>query len=258
MIEFPCPHCEKPLRVKDELGGKKGACPTCKKALVVPKAEGPAPLFAVREESDIKCPFCGARQAPETPVCGACKKDMRPEPERPRKKKAAGSDPSGTAPAAPRRGRFRRAIDGGDGPDETGDSDEDRPRPSKKDKARQTRDAVLAGAFVLTLLFFFALEFAFYYFFCFDGALPRQASDKPPQPIQLGFAVMMLSTGVVAFFVLRMPGVGSWAHRTIDTSRMTGWTFWGLFLCCPGPGLMTPVMLSLLAVSAGSYFLFDE
>jgi hypothetical protein len=38
-INFTCPHCQKPLKVKDELAGKKGACPACKKPLTVP---GPA------------------------------------------------------------------------------------------------------------------------------------------------------------------------------------------------------------------------
>ncbi|HZY87187.1 MAG TPA: hypothetical protein VFE78_20290, partial [Gemmataceae bacterium] len=36
-INFNCPHCHKPLKVKDELAGKKGPCPVCKKPLVVPK-----------------------------------------------------------------------------------------------------------------------------------------------------------------------------------------------------------------------------
>src|SRR6202035_5508417 len=37
MIRFRCPHCKKPLQVKDHLAGKKAACPTCKKAIVIPK-----------------------------------------------------------------------------------------------------------------------------------------------------------------------------------------------------------------------------
>ena len=31
MIPFPCPHCAKPLRVRDELADKKGKCPACGK-----------------------------------------------------------------------------------------------------------------------------------------------------------------------------------------------------------------------------------
>src|SRR5436309_15287527 len=36
-INFNCPNCHKPLRVKDELAGKKGPCPHCKKLVTVPK-----------------------------------------------------------------------------------------------------------------------------------------------------------------------------------------------------------------------------
>jgi hypothetical protein len=48
-INFNCPHCQKPLKVKDELAGKKGPCPACKKLLTVPqpaaapKAAAPPP-----------------------------------------------------------------------------------------------------------------------------------------------------------------------------------------------------------------------
>lgn len=35
-IKFPCPNCEKPLRVKDELAGKRGKCPGCGSMVNVP------------------------------------------------------------------------------------------------------------------------------------------------------------------------------------------------------------------------------
>lgn len=35
-IKFRCPHCEKALSVKDQLAGKKGTCPGCKKVVIVP------------------------------------------------------------------------------------------------------------------------------------------------------------------------------------------------------------------------------
>lgn len=41
-IRFRCPHCQKPLGVKDHLAGKKAACPQCKKVLVIPKAAAPS------------------------------------------------------------------------------------------------------------------------------------------------------------------------------------------------------------------------
>jgi tetratricopeptide (TPR) repeat protein len=35
-IKFNCPHCQKPLNVKDQLAGKRALCPGCKKPLTVP------------------------------------------------------------------------------------------------------------------------------------------------------------------------------------------------------------------------------
>ena len=44
MIHLPCPRCHKPLRVKDELAGKKVKCPACGTTLAVPAvAASPAP-----------------------------------------------------------------------------------------------------------------------------------------------------------------------------------------------------------------------
>jgi hypothetical protein len=51
MISFPCTHCGKGLKVKDDLAGKKGRCPHCKQAFRVP---GPAVVAVARspEASD--------------------------------------------------------------------------------------------------------------------------------------------------------------------------------------------------------------
>src|SRR5258708_6777788 len=38
MISFPCPHCDNPLRVKDEVAGKRVKCPACSKPITVPAA----------------------------------------------------------------------------------------------------------------------------------------------------------------------------------------------------------------------------
>lgn len=38
MIKFECPHCQRKLNVKDELAGKKGKCPGCKKGVTIPVA----------------------------------------------------------------------------------------------------------------------------------------------------------------------------------------------------------------------------
>lgn len=35
-IKFSCPHCSKTLKVKDELAGKKGKCPDCRKVVLIP------------------------------------------------------------------------------------------------------------------------------------------------------------------------------------------------------------------------------
>jgi hypothetical protein len=48
-IRFRCPHCKKPLSVKDHLAGKKATCPACKKPIAIPSAAasvGPAPVSA--------------------------------------------------------------------------------------------------------------------------------------------------------------------------------------------------------------------
>lgn len=104
-IRFKCPHCKKPLSVKDHLAGKKGACPACKKPITIPApvaaaadleefaarslADEPAPATAAAKADgapaapagtiDFTCPFCdaelhlpaeqGGKQAP----CPECK-----------------------------------------------------------------------------------------------------------------------------------------------------------------------------------------
>ena len=47
MIAFTCPSCSKKLSVKDEFAGKRGTCPHCKQAVVVPQAAA-APAGAVQ------------------------------------------------------------------------------------------------------------------------------------------------------------------------------------------------------------------
>lgn len=41
-IKFQCPHCKNGLVVKDNLAGRQGPCPKCKKPVTVPKASAPA------------------------------------------------------------------------------------------------------------------------------------------------------------------------------------------------------------------------
>jgi len=50
MIAFPCTHCGKDLKVKDELAGKRVKCPGCRKAVAVPQLAAslsPQPASAV-------------------------------------------------------------------------------------------------------------------------------------------------------------------------------------------------------------------
>ena len=41
-IEVTCPECDKELRLKDELAGKKVKCPGCAEVLAVPSGEKPS------------------------------------------------------------------------------------------------------------------------------------------------------------------------------------------------------------------------
>jgi tetratricopeptide (TPR) repeat protein len=47
-IRFKCPHCQKPLSVKEHLAGKKAACPACKKAIKIP-----TPVAAAADVDDL-------------------------------------------------------------------------------------------------------------------------------------------------------------------------------------------------------------
>jgi len=94
-IRFKCPHCEKSLAVKDHLAGKKGACPACKQALVIPEPVDMEALAAAAltenaaeaakeaaEELatqfvDFTCPFCDEEL--HLPAAEAGKKSQCPE-----------------------------------------------------------------------------------------------------------------------------------------------------------------------------------
>jgi hypothetical protein len=100
-IKFKCPHCQKPLSVKEHLAGKRAACPACKKVLTIPVPTAPpvdleefaASAFADEPAAqqpaeqpatiDFICPFCdeelhlspdqGGKQAP----CPACRRIIK-------------------------------------------------------------------------------------------------------------------------------------------------------------------------------------
>jgi hypothetical protein len=101
-IKFKCPHCQKPLGVKDHLAGKKAPCPSCKQTVTIPApvsqpadleafaasafADQPAAAAAPKETTrtiEFTCLYCdelvkvsadlGGKQAP----CPACKRIVK-------------------------------------------------------------------------------------------------------------------------------------------------------------------------------------
>src|SRR5438128_860889 len=99
-IKFPCPHCKKALKVKDELAGRKAKCPSCQQILTIPKAvataadpgkppstaagkPAPANAPAATQTVDFSCFYCEAelhldaglagKQAP----CPECKRIIK-------------------------------------------------------------------------------------------------------------------------------------------------------------------------------------
>ncbi len=55
MIAFPCLQCAKVLKVKDELAGKKGKCPSCGAPVAIPTSvtAGPRPDIELPESSTL-------------------------------------------------------------------------------------------------------------------------------------------------------------------------------------------------------------
>lgn len=113
-IRFKCPHCKKPLAVKDHLAGKKAACPVCKQILKIPApvsapapapapadleafaaealaekpAEEKAPDEAASKTIDFACPYCdeelhfGRDMAGKQTPCPECRRIVKvPVPE---------------------------------------------------------------------------------------------------------------------------------------------------------------------------------
>jgi biopolymer transport protein ExbB/TolQ/DNA-directed RNA polymerase subunit RPC12/RpoP len=51
---FSCPHCEKKLKVREEIAGRNVGCPYCRKSLVVPRQAVTPPVEAPPVASDVK------------------------------------------------------------------------------------------------------------------------------------------------------------------------------------------------------------
>ncbi len=99
-IEFSCPSCQRPYKVKDELGGKTAKCGKCGNRMQVPKPVAPEPVSAAIEPdlaswmaeeltaapvvppkpkpSQVACPKCGLTQQAGAMICSACGANMAP------------------------------------------------------------------------------------------------------------------------------------------------------------------------------------
>lgn len=68
-IEFDCPHCGEHLSLWDELAGKQGTCPKCKKAITVPRGAS--------SDITMACPQCGADISAGSKLCTQCGRDLK-------------------------------------------------------------------------------------------------------------------------------------------------------------------------------------
>jgi len=68
-IEFNCPYCDAHLSLWDELAGKQGTCPKCKKNIVVPNPKGVYAMMA--------CPNCEAEIPANAVICTKCGTDLK-------------------------------------------------------------------------------------------------------------------------------------------------------------------------------------
>jgi transcription elongation factor Elf1 len=87
-IKFNCPHCTKPLSVRDDLAGKRAKCPKCQQALTIPapvsrpadleafaaaalseqpKTAAPEPKPATIE---FQCYYCDEKVSVSVELCG--------------------------------------------------------------------------------------------------------------------------------------------------------------------------------------------
>lgn len=106
-IEFQCPHCQHPYRLKDELAGKRATCknPSCRKVFTIPAprraeeieqlaistlVDDPPPAEAAETSSiPMNCDYCGhqwqepSSKAGKNVLCPECRQRLRvPEPQK--------------------------------------------------------------------------------------------------------------------------------------------------------------------------------
>ncbi len=142
-IEFSCGECDRPIRVKDELAGKRIKCPGCSEAVTVPEEDAPPPPKK-----------SGLRAAPAAPARRRAEDEEDDRPRRP----ARGRDDEDEddRPRRPSRARDEDEDEGrprkGRGRDDDEDED-DRPRKKPKKQGGSGMLMVLGiGGGVLGLL----------------------------------------------------------------------------------------------------------
>ncbi len=116
-IQFQCPHCKRPLKVRDEWAGKKARCPACQKLLTI-NASGAVDVEAmaaaafheesaaapVQQSIDFRCVYCdepvhvSADLAGKQTPCPECKRIIKvplPKPTGPADWRQVNRLPSG-------------------------------------------------------------------------------------------------------------------------------------------------------------------
>jgi hypothetical protein len=146
-ISIACPHCDWKGRVKDELAGRKGKCPTCGELIPIPAKGSPPPVPGgqkpavdaepdVVDDADIVEDEPRAKSKPGRPAPSSKGRRGEDEDDRPRRRRD--EDDEDDRPSKSR----RRAADDEDEDDRPpkarrrrDEDDEDEDRPSKRRRA---------------------------------------------------------------------------------------------------------------------------
>jgi len=131
-IAISCPHCDWKGFVKDELGGKKGKCPTCGELIPIPEQSSSRPMRSGRRPMDEPDDRPGAKSKPNLGESRTDRgsRDRNDEDDRPRRRR----DPDDEYEGRPR----RRPIEDDDesrpsrGRRRAADYDEDERRPRRR------------------------------------------------------------------------------------------------------------------------------
>ena len=84
MLVFPCPKCQKRLRVDEGLAGKQGRCPACKHTIMFPQLSQTARPAAAPESPEDDAPMpTETLVAPATEAPPKAKVPSKPSPAQP-------------------------------------------------------------------------------------------------------------------------------------------------------------------------------